>query len=810
MPCEPIGACCLCTGQCLDNVTQAECEANPNFVSFTACVECADVICDPIGACCLCTGECIDNVTQAACEANPNFQSFHVCQDCADIDCEPIGACCLCTGECLDNVLQSVCEANPNFKSFHPCLECADIDCEPMGACCLCTGECLENVTQAECEANPNFVSFAACAECADVTCDPIGACCLCTGVCLDNVTQAACEANPNFKSFHPCLDCADIDCEPMGACCLCDGTCLDNVTQADCEANPDFKSFSACLECADIDCEPMGACCLCDGTCVENVTQAVCEADPNFQAFYPCLTCSEITCEPVGACCNCDGVQCDVTTPAECAARGADWRYLGDCTTCDECEALGACCFPGEDPDCQENLTADQCIALGGENFTPCASCDDIVCIKGACCLPDETCVDDVYEQECDDIGGVSFYPDATCAEVQQLCEFDCRITCTDKGSLIIFSKIEVRWDSGGSLVQDTFVTLSNDHPDDVKIQFYFINGDEPILGHPGWNYVDNEIMLTGNQTVAWSSATGSGVVSPWTVLDPDMGRPANDGTGDYYLRGYIIGWAVNDMNEEIRWNHLSGDATLVYYGGDKAAWQYNACTAAVPENTGVAHGEHTGTPGVLNLDGSEYCTPPSHLLMNFQAVSSDAYSTAFTSVVSDTDVTLHPLDVVLDPDAGASPVVTKAHYDVWNENEVKLSGAYRCISCWDQTLLSQYGIPNHFLLPHLQTDHGKARIDGLGSPLCPGSESVAMLGLVARWLDFTANNGLAASGVNMIHMGFEPAFIQYAEMVVDPPESPQDAGKPAPMNPFEDADAFIDDLRKEAVRRMTTADNR
>ena len=56
-----------------------------------------------------------------------------------------------------------------------------------------------------------------------------------------------------------------------------------------------------------------------------------------------------------------------------------------------------------------------------------------------------------------------------------------------------------------------------------------------------------------------------------------------------------------------------------------------------------------------MLNLDGSEYCTPPSHLLMNFQAVSSAAYSTSFASVTSDTDVTLHPLDVVLDPDTDA-----------------------------------------------------------------------------------------------------------------------------------------------------------
>jgi len=64
--------------------------------------------------------------------------------------------------------------------------------------------------------------------------------------------------------------------------------------------------------------------------------------------------------------------------------------------------------------------------------------------------------------------------------------------------------------------------------------------------------------------------------------------------------------------------------------------------------------------------------------------------------------------------------PVTTKASFSIWNQNEVKFSGTHRCITCWDQTLLRDYDIPNHFLRDNLQTDKGKARIDGLASQLC------------------------------------------------------------------------------------------
>lgn len=358
-------------------------------------------------------------------------------------------------------------------------------------------------------------------------------------------------------------------------------------------------------------------------------------------------------------------------------------------------------------------------------------------------------------------------------------------RVSGTEKGSLLMFSKFEVRWDEFGACVQDTFITMSNDHPNDVKVQFYVVNGDPAIPGHPGWNNFDIETTLTGNQPFWWAlgRTEGPGAFQPVITLDPPYGRPADDGTGDTYIRGFVYGWCVDDLeNREIKHNHLSGSATLVNYR-DMHAWEYNAWAfQRLTEEPG---------DGVLNMDGLEYANSYSQLLINFQAAGSDAYSYGPYLVVSDTDVTLHPISVDFRQET-AGPRITKAHYDVWNENEVKLSGAYRCVWCWDQTFLSDYGIPNHFDVIHLQTSHGKARIDGLASQLCPGSTEEAILGVVARYLYFGAGNSMygAVSGTNMIGMGLEGGVIEYDSL--DPPPE-------APVNPFRAVDSLLQGLLKK-----------
>jgi hypothetical protein len=595
---------------------------------------------------------------------------------------------------------------------------------------------------------------------CDDVTCpQPIGACCFYDGTCVEN-EEAECTAAGGIDWLEG-ETCSSAQCPTFGACCLFDGGCEQEITEDDCFALENSVSWDLGLMCIDVDCGPgLGACCLFDGTCIE-VTEVDCLAQDG--VWSQSLPCSEVDCGPgLGACCLPDGT-CDELTEADCLAADGDWN-----------------------------------------DGVPCAS---VVCAQpGACCLPSGSCVETLAD-DCGSLGGTFQGEGMLCADV------DCpqpevapnRVGATDKGSVFIFAKVEVRWSEVNQeyvLIQDTFLQLTNDYPENVSVQMYFVNGDAPLpaqgdeRAHPGWNWVDNQLELTANQPVYWSAATGSGITSPWTVLDPGdpPGRPAMDGTNDRVLRGFVVGWAVDAISgNEIRWNHLAGLATLVNYGqagmvpppegngfAAGAAWEYNAWT--FPALVEVANGNETGlSPGMLELNGVEYVAPFAQLLMNFQAVGSGAYS-GYRQVVTNTDLTLMPVTADLRQET-EGPLTTKAHFDVWNENEVKFSGAYRCVTCWDQTLLSFYGIPNHFLLVTLQTNFGKARIDGLASQLCgPTSVDAALLGVVATMLSFDGNGDAGAAGTNLTGMGTEAAAIQW-DTLGPPPEAPGKDLKPATM---------------------------
>ncbi|MCB9865656.1 MAG: hypothetical protein H6816_03355 [Phycisphaerales bacterium] len=239
----------------------------------------------------------------------------------------------------------------------------------------------------------------------------------------------------------------------------------------------------------------------------------------------------------------------------------------------------------------------------------------------------------------------------------------------------------------------------------------------------HPGWNSVDVGISLTANQPTYWSAATGqpaTGGVAPFGILDPYNpalgqlpGRPATDGSGERVLRGFVVAWAVNIGGEEIRWNHLKGDALIVNYDRS-AAWEYNAY-AFQAVNPAIANGSPTGFPGTLQFDGAEYDRGFDVLLLDFYASGVEH----FRSYLDDTELTLMPLVFDLRQETNG-PVTTKASFTIWNQNETKLTGLDRCVTCWDSTLLSRYAAPNHFLLDNLQTDRGRAQIDGLASARC------------------------------------------------------------------------------------------
>jgi hypothetical protein len=423
---------------------------------------------------------------------------------------------------------------------------------------------------------------------------------------------------------------------------------------------------------------------------------------------------------------CIVGGASCQLTaTEADCTALGG--VFVGDGSTC--ATSVGACCLP--DGGC-ELSTVDAC---AGTFAGPGTTCATTACPQpGACCFATGDCVQTELTGGGFDVGG-------TCAEL------------------------------GGSYLGDGTTCDGN------------------TCDEPGWNWVDNEILLTKNEPAWWSAATGQPKgVSPFTVLDPAgeglPGRVDPDGTGERVLRGYLVAWAVDGEGREIRWNHLAGTATVVDYG-QSAAWEHNAWS--FPAVATVANGDATGDPGVLNLDGAEFVRPFDQLIMDFWAVGELTLGGTVATV--DTDVTLLPVDVDLRQETGG-PTTTKAVYSVWNQNEVKFSGLDRCITCWDERPVGSYEAPNHFLQINLQTDKGRVRIDAVASTRCnrdddpadglplgdsPNdlvSADAALLGVAARYIRFQAGNQLAIAGTNLHGIGTQSAVIRH-DVVGPPPEA-------------------------------------
>jgi hypothetical protein len=298
---------------------------------------------------------------------------------------------------------------------------------------------------------------------------------------------------------------------------------------------------------------------------------------------------------------------------------------------------------------------------------------------------------------------------------------------------------------------------------------------------------------VLTANQPTYWSVYNGApgpgGPLVPFTVLSPNVGgvigRPDPEGSTERVLRGFLVLWAVDASGNEIRWNHLSGKAVTVNYDLG-AAWEYNAY-AFQTVDPNVAHGANLPSPGFLFLNGQEYASSFDLLLLDFYATGADVFNTGAGATLVDTDLTLLPMWIDLRQET-FGPATTKANFTVWNQNEFKLTGLDHCVTCWDQALFSNYEIPNHLLRINLQTNKGKARIDGLESQVCdidavggdgplgsnPDdriSEVASLLGVAAKQLTF-AGGATDRAGMNLVGMGTQSGLITADILGTPPPE--------------------------------------
>lgn len=349
-----------------------------------------------------------------------------------------------------------------------------------------------------------------------------------------------------------------------------------------------------------------------------------------------------------------------------------------------------------------------------------------------------------------------------------------DSQFSINEPGNLVYISKIDARWDAQGNLMQDTFVHLTNTSSMPVRIQMYFVNGDDPLPAgdderpHPGWNVLNTQIDLTPHQPVSWSAVHGDDLlgVPQWVDLDPGPppGRP--DPTfGGRMLRGFIVAWAVDELCREVAGDALMADAMLInYHSVFTYTWGYHG--HHLPNIADVPFGEPSPTPGVLEI-GNLLEFPAGFAQLSFISPTgnSNAYDVQGYVVENATDATLH--QVSADFTAGSpGPFTSRAHYLIWNQNESLFTGMYTCVTCWDQSFLTVYPAPILWPVTVLETNVAAAQIDGSASVTCDGeslSVDASMLGLVSNvlFIDGLVNE-YAWVGHNMFGQGEEEAEVR------------------------------------------------
>ena len=278
---------------------------------------------------------------------------------------------------------------------------------------------------------------------------------------------------------------------------------------------------------------------------------------------------------------------------------------------------------------------------------------------------------------------------------------------------------------DESDFVYRDTIIQIGNDFPRGVQLKCFWV--DKWQSTH------DFSLNITLNQPIWFKASDGIGSVA-------DLGVA---GIGDGNATGELKCWAVNfSENNQVVWNHLNGSA-IIFDTRDQTAYEYSAY--AFTARTTVPNPEFANfpPPGILNLTGlnNAYDACPAYLLFNFFASNDDPTKAIPVDQGLETirfgksDLTLVPCKQDLRQDR--LPTCTKAKFDIWNENERKLTGAYQCIKCWFEGTLDEIGylkLPyssnkvsgfggDFFTRSGLHSDLGRVRITGIKStPVCKG----------------------------------------------------------------------------------------
>jgi hypothetical protein len=315
-------------------------------------------------------------------------------------------------------------------------------------------------------------------------------------------------------------------------------------------------------------------------------------------------------------------------------------------------------------------------------------------------------------------------------------------------KGSLIVFPDIDIRGTS------NTIVRISQDGSLNIDVKCVWVDGNR--------NRADFVMRVTRGQAVWFDARTGRGSTQVNRFpLSRSNGydNPHLDGaSADPYLAGMLVCFAVDGgEQQQVKWNHLSGTAT-VFDSTQGTAYEYSAYAFFVQNGFDL---QPMGTPGSLVLNGLDYDMCPLYQIGQISpegTVASFDPSLAFLG---------HRLAV-----AGCSqqltqdwlPVTTKLLFDVWNEDEVKFSGAFECADSWHETRLVDIdSAQGNFTRTNLGTDTARYRVQGVKSTQCAGSQATGLVAVQASTLSiggrlFTAATTLATAGKMQGYVTWNP----------------------------------------------------
>jgi len=281
-----------------------------------------------------------------------------------------------------------------------------------------------------------------------------------------------------------------------------------------------------------------------------------------------------------------------------------------------------------------------------------------------------------------------------------------------SQKGSLLVFPKI-LNYDanSGGTIgAIDTYIFIGNDNTVGTYVKCYWMDNNQSSEDFHFW--------VTANQPIVLSAK------------DSEYGPVFGDNRA-----GSLVCWAQNpEDTAPVNSNHLYGYAMIVDEATGGAKVFYNATSFAV---RGAAF---NATSGYLPLDGGTgYDACPKYLITNFIADGTTAFG--FSGNAAKPDLTLWPCKQDLRQDR--IPTCTKAKFDIWNEGEVKFTGAYQCFKCFFEGFLAEIGTAKtwnytrgkgfggeKFTNTVLNSDIGRLRVQGIKSSVCYGNTRATVNG--------------------------------------------------------------------------------